>query len=142
MLAGAAAFGATVGMLGLAFSSTATVIAMLILAIGMPATLWAMSPVVRVCRGGGGPTGIELRCGRAHIDLGYLGHAEILSEQDLRDRIGIDSSGRDFICFSPWVKTAVAIDNVDETDPIATWVVCTRHPERFAQALKKRTPNK
>lgn len=142
VLIAAAIFGATLGMLGLAFSIEATLVAILALGISLPAILWALAPVVRVKQAGDGPTGVELQCGRAHIDLAHLGDTEILSEDDLHDRIGLKSSGRDFVCFSPWVKTGVAVENVDETDPISTWVVCTRHPGRLAEVLKKHTPSR
>lgn len=142
VLIGAAVFGATLGLLGLAFSMGATLAAIIILGLSLPIALWALSPVVRVAKAGSGPTGIELQCGRAHIDLAHLGNAEILSEEDLHDRIGLKSSGRDFVCFSPWVKTGVAIENIDETDPISTWVVCSRHPDRLSDALKKHTPSR
>lgn len=138
----AAVFGATLGLLGLAFSVPATLAAIVVLAVGLPLVLWAMSPVVKVTEAGDGPTGIELQCGRAHIDLHHLGQAEILSEDGLHDRIGIESSDRDFVCFSPWVKTGVLIENTDETDPITHWVVCTRHPGRLVEALTTRTPSR
>lgn len=142
VLIAAAVFGVTLGLLGLAFSMAATLAAIIIVGLSLPIALWALSPVVRVTEAGSGPTGIELQCGRAHIDLAHLGDTEILSEEDLHDRIGLKSSGRDFVCFSPWVKTGVAIENIDETDPISTWVVCSRHPDRLSDALKKHTPSR
>nr|WP_277814763.1 DUF3093 family protein [Flaviflexus huanghaiensis] len=142
VLLGAGVFGATVGLLGLAFSLTATLIAIAVLGIGIPLVLWALSPVVRVTEAGAGPTGVELRCGSAHIDLAYLGEAKTLSESEFHARIGIEASERDFVCFSPWVHTAVAVQNTDETDPIANWVVCSRHPERLIDALRRRTPSR
>ena len=142
VIVSAGIFGATISLLGIAFSLEATLIAMIILALGLPALLWGMSPTVRVVAAGDGPSGIELRCGRAHIDLAYLGDAKILSEAELHDRMGIKASGRDFVCYSPWVKTALAIDNVDETDPISTWLVCTRHPGRLADVLTTHTPSR
>lgn len=142
VLLGAGTFGATLGLLGLAFSLPATLAAIVVLGIGIPLALWALSPVVRVTHAGDGPTGVELQCGRAHIDLAHLGSARTLSPSELHDRIGIDSSTRDFVCFSPWVKSGVIVENIDETDPIAAWVICSRNPDRLVDSLTRRTPSR
>lgn len=130
------------GLLGLPFSQLVTLVAVITLAIVGPLVMWAMAPKVSITKSGAGPSGVELHCGRAHIDLAYLGEARALDEDGLHKLLGVESSGRDFVCYSPWIKTGVAIDNTDDSDPIATWVVCSRHPGRLIDSLKKHTPSR
>ncbi|WP_164719733.1 DUF3093 family protein [Flaviflexus ciconiae] len=99
-------------------------------------------PKVRIVQAGNGPTGIELQCGRAHIDLAHLGEAYVLDEDGMHERLGVESSGRDFVCYSPWVKTGVVIDNIDDADPIESWVICSRRPDRLVESLKTHTPSR
>lgn len=142
VLISAAVIAGMLGLLGLPFSLTATYIAIVALAIIVPFVLWAMSPKVRIVQAGNGPNGIELQCGRAHIDLAHLGEAYVLDEDGMHERLGVESSGRDFVCYSPWVKTGVVIDNIDDADPIESWVICSRRPDRLVESLKTHTPSR
>lgn len=136
-LVAAAGLGGAFGLIAVPFSVTAAIIITIILAVATPLVLWFSSPLITVRDGGDGPLGTELTFSHAHIDLGWLGSPAILSETDLHNRLGIESSDHDFVGHSPFVKTAISLDNKDPDDAIDTWIVTTRAPEKLASVIQE-----
>ncbi len=79
----------------------------------------------------------ELRAGRAHIDLRYLGQTTPLDAEETRRLAGVDADARAFLLVRPYVSTAVRVEINDPADPAPYWLLSTRRPEVLAQALSR-----
>lgn len=77
-----------------------------------------------------------LRAGRARIGLEHLGHVVALDAEATRRSAGRDADARAFLLLRPYLKRAVRIEITDPADPTPYWLICTRHPDRLAQALR------
>lgn len=142
VLLAVAAVSGIMGLVFLPFSQTAALVAFLVLAIAAPALVWFVSPRIKIAKSGTGPSGIQLFCNRAHIDLAHLGEVNDLDEEAVRTKLPEWSTGQHFTLYSPWVKTAVEIKNIDDADPIESWILYTRQPDRLMSVLRKHTPSR
>lgn len=106
-------------------ASTATV-ALLLAVFGFFAWIGSVGIVV---------SGGELRAGRAHIALGYLGACAALDADETRRVLGVDADARAFLLVRPYLKRSVQIRLVDPADPTPYWLLSTRHPHRLAAVL-------
>lgn len=84
--------------------------------------------VVRVADG-------ELRAGRAHLPLTYVGDVTPLDKEQTRMLAGRDANARAHLAMRPYVKRAVRVDVTDPADPTPYWLVSTRRPKQLAAAL-------
>lgn len=78
----------------------------------------------------------ELRIGRAHIELKYLGHAKELGVDEMRLTRGRDADPAAFLALRFWQPRGVKIDVRDDRDPTPYWLVSTRHSKSLVEALK------
>ena len=78
----------------------------------------------------------RLIAGRAEISLDYLGKMKLLSEAELRHEIGQGIDARNYLLVRGWLKQGVMIENTDAVDPAPYWIITSRRPERFAEALR------
>ncbi|WP_243640393.1 DUF3093 domain-containing protein [Nocardioides jejuensis] len=79
----------------------------------------------------------ELRAGRAHLPLGYVGTVTPLDKEQTRLLAGRDANARAYLAMRPYVKRSVRIDVNDPQDPTPYWLVSTRRPKQLAAALAR-----
>lgn len=105
------------------------------LAIGLIATaavlalLIAASPSVHV-------TGAVVRVGRAHIDTRWLGEPVSLVGEEAKQARGPGLPASGWHLIRGGIDGVVVVPNTDPADPITTWTISTRTPERLAAAIR------
>jgi hypothetical protein len=82
--------------------------------------------------------GGELRAGRAHLPLQYVGDVMPLDKEQTRLLAGRDADGRAHLAMRPYVKRSVRVEITDPADPAPYWLVSTRRPKQLAAALAER----
>ncbi len=80
--------------------------------------------------------GENLSVGRAKIQKKYLGKVITLSIDEFRHLRGAGINPSAFHAFRFWIKRGVKIEINDPQDPTPYWLVSSKAPERFAEALK------
>ena len=98
-------------------------------AVLVVATLIFSSPVIEVADG-------ELRAGRAHIDVGLLGEPVALTEEDARVARGPGLDTRGWHLIRGGVAGIVVLPDVDPDDPVSSWTLSSRTPDRLAAAVR------
>ena len=81
----------------------------------------------------------ELRAGKAHIDLSYVGEVTALDAERTRRVAGVEADARAHLLLRPYLKEAVRIEITDPSDPTPYWLVHSRHAEALAEALRRAT---
>ncbi len=89
----------------------------------------AATPVVSVI-------GTVLRAGRAHIDTKHLGEPVALTGDDARQARGPRLPARGWHLIRGGIDGIVVVPNLDPDDPVDTWTVSTRTPDRLAAAIR------
>lgn len=87
------------------------------------------SPVVEVVGG-------ELRAGRAHIDVALLGEPTALSDEEARSARGPQLDPRGWHLIRGGVAGIVVLPNLDPDDPVSSWTLSSRTPDRLAAAVR------
>lgn len=83
-----------------------------------------------------------VRAGRARLPLSAISAAVALDGDEMRDarRFG---DPRDYVVLRAWSsRRGVDITVEDARDPHPRWLVTTRHPERFAEAINAALANR
>ncbi|MFC3398182.1 DUF3093 domain-containing protein [Microbacterium amylolyticum] len=77
----------------------------------------------------------ELRAGRAHIAVDDLGEPRALMGDEARHArtAGIDHRG--WYLIRGGIAGAVVVPNTDPDDPVTSWTISTRTPDRLAAAI-------
>jgi len=130
-------------MAALVFSPIDTTLALvigLLVSVAIVAALVALSPVVEIRDG-------ELRAGRAHIPVEYLGHAQGVQGDAARTARGSGLDHRAWHVIRGGIDGVVTVDVTDPEDPTPSWVVSTRTPDRLVAAIQRaqvrlRTPRR
>lgn len=130
-------------MAALVFSPIDTTLALvvgLVVAVGIVALLVALSPVVEVRDG-------ELRAGRAHIPVEYLGVPAGVVAEEARTARGSGLDRRAWHVIRGGIDGIVTVPVTDPADPTPMWVVSTRTPDRLIAAIQRaqvrlRTPGR
>jgi hypothetical protein len=78
-----------------------------------------------------------LTAGRAHIELGHVGHAEVLDAEGTRRVAGREADARAYLLLRPYLRRSVRVTITDPADPAPYWLVSTRRPDRLAGALEQ-----
>lgn len=89
----------------------------------------AATPVVSV-------EGTVLHAGRAHIDVRFLGDPVELSGEDARQARGPALPARGWHLIRGGIDGVVVVPNIDQDDPVDTWTISTRTPDRLAAAIR------
>src|SRR5690606_19575606 len=90
--------------------------------------LIASSPTVRV-------EGTVLRAGRAHIDAKWLGETATATGDDARDARGPGLPAHGWHLIRGGIDGVVVVANTDPDDPVTSWTISTRTPDRLAAAI-------
>jgi hypothetical protein len=88
----------------------------------------AATPVVSVEDG-------VLRAGRAHIDVRHLGEPRALVGDEARQARGPGLPARGWHLIRGGIDGIVVVPNLDADDPVDTWTISTRTPDRLAAAI-------
>lgn len=97
-------------------------------ALGVIALLIASSPVVEVRDG-------MLRAGRARIEVEHLGEPVALTGDDARAARGAGLDPRGWYLVRGGIDPVVIVPVVDPDDPVSSWTISTRTPDRLAAAV-------
>ena len=89
----------------------------------------AATPVVSV-------EGRILRAGRAHIDVEHLGEPLALVGEEARQARGPGLPARGWHLIRGGIGGIVVVPNLDADDPVDTWSISTRTPDRLAAAIR------
>ncbi|KYJ99027.1 hypothetical protein AUV07_09175 [Microbacterium sp. CH1] len=89
----------------------------------------ALAPVVSVQDG-------VLRAGPAHIDVRHLGEPVALTGDEARAARGPELPARGWHLIRGGIDGVVVVPNIDEADPVITWTISTRTPDRLAAAIR------
>lgn len=95
------------------------------------AVFWAAAIVIEV-------TDTEVRVGRAMIEIAFLSGAEGLSAEQARVRRGPGADARAHLVLRPYLQAAVELTLDDAADPVPYWLIGTRRPLEFADAVASR----
>ena len=76
------------------------------------------------------------RAGRARIEAVHLGAVAALDAEETRRVAGPEADARAYLLLRPYLKRAVRVEIVDPADPAPYWLVCSRHPDELALAVK------
>ncbi|MBO0979125.1 DUF3093 family protein [Microbacterium sp. SD291] len=109
-------------------STTALVIGAAVSAL-LVAAFIAFTPVVSV-------EGTVLRAGRAHIDVRHLGEPAALSGDDARQARGPGLPARGWHLIRGGIDGVVVVPDIDPDDPVDSWTISTRTPDRLAAAIR------
>ncbi|TQL86015.1 DUF3093 domain-containing protein [Microbacterium saperdae] len=94
-------------------------------------TLFIVStPVVTV-------EGAVLRAGRAHIDTVHLGEPVALTAEDARQARGPGLPARGWHLIRGGIDGVVVVPNIDPADPVDSWTISSRTPDRLAAAIRE-----
>ena len=80
------------------------------------------------------------RAGRARIEAVHLGAVAALDAEETRRVAGPEADARAYLLLRPYLKRAVRVEIVDPADPAPYWLVCSRHPDELALAVKGLAP--
>lgn len=87
-----------------------------------------LNPVVSV-------EGGVLRAGRAHIDVSHLGAPVALNAEEARQARGPGLPARGWHLIRGGIDGVVVVPNLDQDDPVDTWTISSRTPDRLAAAI-------
>jgi hypothetical protein len=117
-------FGLVVAPFGGTIMAVVTVVMLAVLA----GLLLAWTPTV-------GIDGENFVAGRARIPVHFLGAPEILDAAGMRRARGVEFDARSFVCLRGWIGPGLRVPVTDPADPVPSWLVSTRHPQRLAEAI-------
>ncbi|WP_227468350.1 DUF3093 family protein [Microbacterium sp. YJN-G] len=119
-------------MVSLVFAPVATTFAVIIgaaVSLLLVVLSIVLSPVVRV-RGG------VLHAGRAHIDARWLGEPQPFTGQEARDRRTRDIARDGWYLLRGGIDGVVVVPLGDPADPVHSWTISTRTPDRLSAAIR------
>ena len=130
-------------MVALVLTPVDTTVALVIgVAVGvlLVGILIAAAPVVEVRDG-------ELRAGRAHIGVEFLGEPAVHAGDEARHARGAGLDPRSWHLIRGGIDGVVVIPVTDADDPTTAWVISSRTPDRLAAAvrrarIRRRTPSR
>ncbi|MFT4230804.1 MAG: DUF3093 domain-containing protein [Microbacterium sp.] len=128
-----AAAGVTAPMAALVFAPLDPVVSLAVgvaVAVAVIALLVGLSPVIEV-RGG------WLYAGRARIDARFLGAPSEYRRDEARLQRGPRLDPRAWHLIRGGIDGLVVVPLQDPDDPVPSWVVSTRTPDRLAAALRR-----
>jgi len=112
------------------FDATAALIIGLASAALLVWILLGTAPRVRVENG-------ELIAGRAHIHVAHLGTAQVLTGEEAALARGTGLDPRGWYLIRGGIDGIVLVENIDPADPVTSWTVSTRTPDRLAAAIRR-----
>lgn len=78
-----------------------------------------------------------VRVGASLLEWPYVGDVEVLDAEATRARLGVDADARAFVVQRAWIAESVLIGVRDDADPHPYWLVSSRRPHHFADAVAR-----
>lgn len=140
ILVSAAVAGPMAALVFAPIDTTVALVAGALVGVLVVALLVAASPRVEVTAG-------ELRAGRAHIDVRFLGDPVPLTGEEARQARGVGLNPRAWHLIRGGIDGVVVVPVEDADDPVPAWVISSRTPDRLAAAVRRaqvrrRTPSR
>lgn len=129
-IVGAGIIAPMVSLVFVRFDATAALIIGLLSAALLIWVLLSTAPRVRVENG-------ELIAGRAHIDVTLLGEPQVLTGEEAARARGTGLDPRGWYLIRGGIDGIVLVENIDPADPVTSWTVSTRTPDRLAAAIRR-----
>jgi len=129
-IVGAAIIAPMVSLVFVRFNQAAALVFGVLAAAILIWILLGTAPRVRVENG-------ELIAGRAHIDVAHLGDPQILTGEDAAKARGVGLDPRGWYLIRGGIDGIVLVENIDPADPVTTWTVSSRTPDRLAVAIRR-----
>lgn len=121
--------GPMVSLIFIPVSSTlALVVGAAVSAVLLASFIW-LAPVVAV-------DDRSLRVGRAHIDGRFLGEPVAFVAEDARQARGPRLPARGWHLIRGGIDGVVVVPNIDPDDPVDSWTISTRTPDRLSAAIR------
>ncbi len=140
VFAAAAVTGPMAALVVVPIDPSLSLVAGVLVSLAVIAALVAGSPVIEVADG-------SLRAGRAHIDVRWLGVPAEFHGAEARAQRGPGLDARSWHLIRGGVDALVVVPVTDPDDPVTSWVISTRTPDRLAAAIARaaatpRTPGR
>ena len=129
-IVGAAIIAPMVSLVFVRFNQAAALVFGVLAAAILIWILLGTAPRVRVENG-------ELIAGRAHIAVAHLGDPQILAGEDAAKARGVGLDPRGWYLIRGGIDGIVLVENIDPADPVTTWTVSSRTPDRLAAAIRR-----
>ncbi|WP_309105251.1 DUF3093 family protein [Microbacterium sp.] len=133
LLATVALAGPMVSLIFVPVGSTVALLAGAAVSAVLVGAIIAAAPVLTV-------EGTTLRAGRAHIDVRHLGEPVALTADEARQARGPGLPARGWHLIRGGMDGIVVVPNTDPDDPVDTWTISTRTPDRLAAAIRAARP--
>jgi hypothetical protein len=78
----------------------------------------------------------ELKIGRAHIPLQYLGAIEVISKKDFLRARTRDADPAAYFALTFWISEGIKVEVNDERDPTPYRLISTKRAEKLKAALE------
>ena len=121
--------GPMVALIFVPVGSTIALVAGAAVSAALVAAFIAAAPLVSV-------DGSMLHAGRAHIDVRHLGDPVALTGDEARQARGPALPARGWHLIRGGIDGLVVVPNTDQDDPVDTWTISTRTPDRLAAAIR------
>ena len=125
--------GPMVSLIFVPVGSTVALLAGAAVSAALVAAFIGFTPVLSV-------EGTVLRAGRAHIDARFLGDPETFTGDEARQARGPRLPARGWHLIRGGIDGVVTVPNIDPDDPVDTWTISTRTPDRLAAAIRAARP--
>lgn len=79
----------------------------------------------------------ELKVGRAHIELKYIGEVTELDTAAMKAIRSRDANPMAFLAIRFWSSTGVKVEVIDERDETPYWLITSNKANQLAKALKE-----
>lgn len=128
LLVAAAVVGPMVALVFVPVGSAPALVLGALVAAALVSALVLVSPVVAV-------EGTVLHAGRARIDARWLGDAVALVGAEAREARGTGLPADGWHLIRGGIDGLVVVRNVDPADPVTSWTISTRTPDRLVAAI-------
>lgn len=91
-------------------------------------SLLLMAPIVQIKDG-------VLTAGNSKVPANVLGEVQVLDDAALRRTIGPGADARAYLLVRGFIHKGLRIELIDSEDPTPYWVLTSRRPQQFAQAI-------
>jgi len=129
LLASAAVLAPMVALTLVPVDSTFALVIGVVAAAVLIAALIAASPSVSV-------EDSVLRAGRAHIDVRWLGDPVALTGEEAKHARGPGLPASSWHLIRGGIDGIVVVPNLDPDDPVRSWTISSRTPDRLAAAIR------
>lgn len=79
--------------------------------------------------------GSTIRVGRAEIPIEFLKNPQIIESSSWNDSLRHSEDATVFSATRPWVRTGIQCDLIDPQDPVQTWLIGSRYPQKITELL-------